>query len=242
MSIKRVINYFWGYIQYLKYKIIGFPKMKQELLVRLALKEKGFNLKKIKISIDHDLGLNYINGIKLGIKYPDSFFDQATKLGDSEKIVNYYFNGNMADSGGRKKMLASFIKMPKSIIVESNDGRVEDKKDKFNEEYFQGLANAKFGLCPHQADWQGNQDALWTYRFIECCFVKTIPVLFREAPLSVNFTHGFHLLWAHEILSNDQAQVYNTQDAEKNNKLAREIFCLSQDECEQIQSTLNRSN
>lgn len=241
MNIKKMFYYVGGYVQQLKYKIIGFPKMKQELLVRLALKEKGFNLRKIKISIDHDLGLNYINGVKLGVKYPDSFFEKATELGNSKKFVNYYFNGNMSDSGGRKKMLEPFAKMPNSVIVESNDGRIEEKKDKFNNEYFQGLANAMFGLCPHQADWQGTQDALWTYRFIECCFVKTIPVLFKEAPLSIKFTEGFNKLWAHEILSSDEIKAYNGKHAEENNKLAKQRFCLTSEECKQIQNTLNKA-
>ena len=235
-----IITKLFSYARYLKYKIVGYPKMKQELLLRLALQEKGFNVKKIKIVVDHDLGLNYVNGIKVGIKYPDSFFEQANELGKSEKIYNYYFNGNMSESGGRKRMLTPFMNIGGTVIVESEDGRIEDKKDKFNKEYFQGLANSKFGLCPHQADWQGNPDALWTYRFIECCFVNAMPVLFKEAPLSENFTKAFYFLWDEDILASDEAtQIYNETKALENNIRAKEVFCLSADECRQIQYTLN---
>ena len=35
---------------------------------------------------------------------------------------------------------------------------------------------------------------MWTYRIIECCMVKTIPVVFEKAPLSESFVEGYTYL------------------------------------------------
>ena len=218
-----------------KHIVIGKPKFKQELLFRLALKEKGFNLRKLKISCNHILGKNYVNGVEFGIKYPDSFFHSAIELIPESKEYEFYFNGNMSESGERSKMLRPFMGRPHSVIIASDEGRIQNKKDKFNLSYFSEFAKSRFGLCPHQADWTGDKDAMWTYRFIESCFVEAIPVIFKEAPLGEKFTSGFHSLWDTEV--NDDI-VYDAWKAVENKCLAKERFLLSDRDCSQIRDTL----
>ncbi len=238
-----IISKIKDFQRYLKCKIVRNTKLKQELLLRLALKERGFIPEKLKISIDHETGTNYVNGIKLGIKYPDSFYNLAIQLIPEDKFVSLYFNGNMSDSGSRKLMLEPFFDIKNAIVIESEDGRLQGKKDKFNNDYFQGLANAQFGLCPHQADWVGNEDSLWTYRFVECCFVEAIPILFRKAPLSEKFTKNFYLHWDDQIL-NAAGSVgisYDKFHARANREKAKELFCLTDEELKQIKKTFKRS-
>ena len=221
-----------------KYKILNEPTLKQEILLRLALKEKGFNLQKLKIKCDHDLGLNYVNEIKLEIKYPESFFNKASSLIPENKNVNFYFNGNMDESGEREQLLKPFQKLSKSVIISSNQGRVIAKKGKFNKEYFKDLASAKFGLCPHQSDWPGTKKYMWTYRFIESCFVCAIPVVFKSTPLGAVFINGFYFVWDNEVIS-DWEKIYKdiSKHAENNRLLAKERFCLTKKECSDIKNS-----
>jgi hypothetical protein len=224
-----------------KNKIFGKPKFKQELLFRMALKEKGFKLRKLNIKIDHLRGFNYVNNIKLGIKFPHSFYYKAIELIPSEKKISYHFNGNMSDYGGhRKKLLDPFITFDGSRIIESEEGRVKSNKDKFNYSYFTELANAKYGLSPHHPNWPGYMDFLWTYRFIESCFVNTIPVLFKNAPLTNDFVNGFKFIWDIDILKNPKKYIekYSFDDAEFNRKLAFDRFCLTNEECDLINNSL----
>ncbi len=180
------------YIKAVIYRILGVNILKQEALLRLALKEKKLNYKDYDIEIDHINGYNYINGVKLPIIFPDSFFTNAAEFGNSLKKTDFYFNGNMESTGGRKEMLACFINDKNSKIIESNFGRSPFNKYKFNYEYFLELSQSKYGLCPHQKDFTGNTDTMWTYRFLECCMVRTIPVVFTETPLGHVFLEGFY--------------------------------------------------
>jgi len=226
------------------YIIFGKPRFKQELLIRKALVEKGFKLRRLKIICDHNLGINYVNGIKLGIKYPDSFYNEATKLIPANKSLNYYFNGNTAESGKRSILLEPFINLNKSKIISSNEGRVQKNKNKFNYNYFQTFAKAKFGLCPHQADWEGEIDYMWTYRFIESCFIEAIPILFEGAPLGKMFIDGFNYYWDYEALNdsfNPNNPTYDIEIAKSNRFLAERIFCLTEEECKLINTTLRNS-
>ncbi|SEJ50670.1 hypothetical protein SAMN05192553_104358 [Cyclobacterium xiamenense] len=218
--------------------LFGPLPTKQELLIKKALREKGFNIKKLKIRCDHNLGFNYINGIQIGVKYPDSFYEEAVKLIPESKAMNFYFNGKMNESGQRFLMLKPFTKFEKTCIIASEEGRVQNKKDQFNSKYFAELADAKFGFCPHQADWNGDKDFLWTYRFIECCFVETIPVLFKETPLSDKFVDGFNFVWNDELLNLDSISQCQAPDPKTNRLLAKERFCLTDDECKRILETL----
>jgi len=211
---------------------------KQELLLRKALVEKGFDVNKIKIKINHDLGISYVNNIEFGIKYPDSFYEKSTQLIPNNKTQNYYFNGNMNVSGKRQSLLKPFVNFDGSKIIESNDGRKTSNKDKFNIEYFREFSYSKFGLCPHHMDWPGDKAYLWTYRFIEACFVEAIPVLFIDAPLSNKFTDGFYFLWDEEILNDSKNIIYNKDKAVLNRIVAKKVFCFTEKECEQIMNTI----
>lgn len=221
------------------YKVFKIPTMKQELLVRLALKEKGVALNKLNIKCNHDHGINYINGLKFGIKYPESFFLKTQNLITKEKEISFYFNGNMSDSGQRAILLEPFINLPKAKIISSNEGRVNRKKNKFNSAYFTDFANSKFGLCPHQVNWIGSVDHMWTYRFIESCFAGAIPVLFKKTPLGEEFIKGFNFVWDDEIISNlERNDLFDPNLVKDNISLAKERFCFTDSEIKAIFKTL----
>lgn len=219
---KKYTNYFKSKI----YSFLGLNLLKQEAMLRLALKEEGIDYRNLTIKIDHINGINFINGIELPIIYPKSFFQKAKKFHTPEKVLTYYFNGNMSDSGGRKKMLSKFL-IPDSKIVESDYGRLTFAKNKFNKTYYSELATSKFGLCPHQKDFVGNQETMWTYRFIECCMVLTIPVVFKETPLGEKFLNGFYYLNDEEVLLDNV--LYDHEQALRNFRLSLQKFTLSQD-------------
>lgn len=212
---------------------------KQELLLRSALIEKGFNIKFLKIKCNHDLGLNYVNGVCLGIKYPESFFRKASLIIPDKKSIDFYFNGDISASGERSSLLEPFQKLGTTQIISSNYGRQQKNKNKFNDEYYIGLANSRFGLCPHQVDWPGNKENLWTYRFIECCFVGTIPVVFRRTPLGQSFIEGFHYVWDDQIIQSKDDFISSNfhQMTLQNRALASHKFCLTEAECLLIKNT-----
>lgn len=213
------------------FNLLGFSPLKQEAMLKLALKEVGLNYKKLHIIINHVDGMNIVNGVELPIIYPKSFFEKANQLHSLCKSIKFYFNGDMSESGERRKMLNNFM-IENSQIIESSYGRSRLTKDKFNQDYYFGLASSKFGLCPHQKDFEGNRDTMWTYRFIECCMVHTIPVLFKEAPLGYKFINGFHYLWDDEVLQNDIQ--YCKEHALENYRLCIKMFTLSNDQVKRI--------
>lgn len=231
--IKKILNYLIS-------KFRGKTIFKQELLLKKALVESGFSLNKLTIKCDHDLGINYVNGIQLGIKYPDSFFDKAVALTSEDKKIDFFFNGYINQSGGRWQLIKPFTRYPNVNIVSSKEGRDDKKKDWFNEDYFVQFSNAKFGLCPHQLDWPGSRKHLWTYRFIEACFAGSLPVLFEATPLSKKFIDGFTCLWDYEF-ENDYSSSIKKYDYNKvlaNQSLAKKRFCLTKLEINKIAETL----
>lgn len=221
--------------------LFGKPVFKQELLLRQALIEKEIDINKLKINCDHINGVNYVNGIKLNIKYPESFLEKAKVLVPENKTINFYFNGNMDDSGQRSSLLKPFMDRKDSAVIRSNDGRIQDRKDQFNEFYYSGLAQAKFGLCPHQLNWPGDKNNLWTYRFIECCFTSTIPILFRMTPLGQEFVKDFKFFWDDFILVENLDLVEKSliRHTQHNVELAKQRFCLSDEEILRIKETIN---
>lgn len=222
------------------YTSFKIPTLKQEMLLRLALQEKGLNLKKLDIRCNHDLGLNYVNGFEFGIKYPDSFFYKSQKEIPLKKKYSFYFNGNMSSEGKREILLKPFKNLHNSLIISSNDGRVVKNKDKFNKKYFELFASSKFGLCPHQVNWDGNLDELWTYRFVESCFVESVPILFRKTPLSEKFVEGFFFLWDDQVLEMYQKnKLLEFNDEIKENTLkAKQKFCFTENEIEIIKKSI----
>ena len=216
---------------------------KQELLLRLALVEKGIDPDNYEIRCDHLLGKNYVNEIELSIKYPDSFYIKSANLIPKNKQINYYFNGNTSSSGKRMEMLKPFTVLQNSQIISSNEGRNQENKNKFNTQYFVAFANSKFGLCPHQADWVGDKEHMWTYRFIESCFVEAIPVIFVNAPLGKIFTKDIIYYTDKDILEKNLFKdlnnpTYDIKIARLNRELAKEYFCLTDEECKKIKESI----
>lgn len=211
--------------------------LKQEALLRKALREKGINDSLLDIKIDHMLGTNSISGIETGIIYPDSFYYKSQML-TVDKEYDFYFNGNMDDNGGRRKLLEPFTNLPKSKLVKSNFGRLWFFKSIYNKSYYKGLAKSKFGLCPHQLDWPGPKDNMWTYRFIECCFVGTLPVIFNATPLGSSFIEGFEYFTDDYLLNRSPEEEFDYNKIAINKKLAKKRFLLSEDLCDRLKKII----
>lgn len=204
--------------------LLGLDLLKQEAMLREALKEEGLNYKNFNIEINHRDGYNIINGLSLPIIYPKSFFLRAKKYHNVEKKYKFYFNGNMSSDGGRKRILEKFEEY-NSKIIESNYGRSILSKNKFNEPYYEELSLSEFGLCPHHKNFIGNQETMWTYRFIECCMVKTLPIIFSETPLGKEFIQDFHYFSDEFIISNQN--LFDVEKANDNYELAFKKFTLN---------------
>jgi hypothetical protein len=209
--------------------------LKQTIMLKLALEEVGIDPNKCKISIDHDKGRSYVNTVELSIIFPKQWFEYTKNLHTLEKEYNFYFNGNIGKGSSRQKLLQNFISRDDCVVVWSNDGRAVSNKSKYNKEYFTGLAKSNYGLCPHQPDWKGDLDALWTYRFIECLMSKTVPVNFRETPLSTKFTNGFYFVWNNSNFTNET----NATLLNKNYNLAFDRFTLSLEKINAIKTNMN---
>lgn len=204
-----------------------FPhKFKQELLFVHALKERGLKFNSNSIKVDHDLGFNYLGNRKFSIIYPDSYIKLTEKYFNLDKQFTFYFNGFISEEGGRYGLLKPFLNRDDAEIVNSDFGRKSDKTI-FNHQYFRQLGLSFFGLCPHQLDWPGDKKNLWTYRFIECCLVGAIPVLFEETPLGSEFIKGFNVVWKKDCLIEDPiAEAYSQIKALQNRELALKRFFL----------------
>lgn len=215
---------------------LGVGILKQEALLRQALKEEGLNYRNFTIDIDHVNGTNHVNGFTFPIIYPISFFKKSERLHSSKKKYKFYFNGNMSSAGGRQDSLRPFDKR-NSRIIESNEGRSRyRRKSYYNKKYFLGLADAEFGLCPHQKDFVGNRDTMWTYRFIECCMTKTMPVVFNDSPLGKDFCSDFDLITDEEALNNDV--IYDPNLADNNFKKCLAKFSLTESYLNKIKSSI----
>src|SRR6056300_1323829 len=177
--------------------------LKQTIMLKIALKEASMPLDKCNIRINHDKGISYVNDIELPIIFTKSWFDIDNNLRRCKKEYNFYFNGFIGEGSVREALLKDFINRKDCKIIWSNDGRNVENKQKFNLEYFTGLAKSKYGLCPHQPDWPGDTNSLWTYRYIECLMTGTVPVNFKETPLSKQFISNTHFVWDSDVLEKD---------------------------------------
>lgn len=205
-------------------------KLKQTILLKEALREYDIDPKNCRIQINHDLGFSIVNTIKLPIIFPKSFFESAKKYHDLDKKFMFYFNGNPGKNNNRKDLLKDFIDRDDSKIVFTNDGRIVENKGKVNEEYFSEMAQSHYSLAPHQPNWKGDVDALWTYRYIECLMLKTIPVQFKSTPLSPKFTAGTIYKWNDETFD----KLPSAQDLEQNYNNAKLRFSLSKKQIKEI--------
>jgi hypothetical protein len=202
----------------------------QEWLFREALAEAKIEHQKLLVKADHLNGRNLVGGLIFSLKYPTYFLREIEKL-NSQKKHKYVFRGFVSPSGGRKEMLMPFVG-PGSIIQHSVDGRNPRTKFRFQRNYFELMKSGHFSLCPNQKDWPGNPKNAWTYRFVEACFSKTLPICFRESPLGENFVNDFEFFWDDA----DHNLEHYDDKIHKNFNLVKKQFCLTQEEIESIKS------
>lgn len=190
-------------------------KLLQYQLFKSALEEESIN--NVDIFIDHRLGTCTINDCTINLKYPRDIVNKCNSL-NFEKKFNYCFIGAFAAKANeidRKQLLSKFYG-PLSKIENTSAGRKRKDKSGFDTEYYQAIANSKYSLCPnHSGEWYLHDDA-WSYRFVESCFSKSIPVLFRDTPLGKNFTKDIFFLWddeLHEVADYSKIVNYNYDKA-----------------------------
>lgn len=180
----------------------------QEQLLVLALEEEGILPDKVKIF--HKLGISMVNDLPLGIKYPKSFLDNINQL-DYTKKYKYVFKGGFTTSNHsvtikRSDILKDYMDREDSKIIETRSGIKRTDKTSFDKEYYQLIANSQYSLCPNWAGKWWNHDYAWTYRLIETCFSKSIPILFKKAPVGEVFRRDIKFFWSDEShsLSDDE--------------------------------------
>lgn len=190
----------------------------QGALLLEALHERGIEA---TAEIDHMRGLSRVDGEVRGLVYPDSFFSATEPLVGWPKAEGFLFMGYTP--APRREILAAFAaRFPETTaIVPTKTGRWFAPKGELDMNYYEMLAGYEFGLCPHHPDWRGPWEAMWTYRFAECCMVGAIPVQFRATPLAESFTAGFRYVW-----DDDAEYTYDPADAIYNRKRAEEVFRL----------------
>lgn len=191
---------------------------RQDVLLRMALAERGIDAEVSCTKLDHWSGRAFVDGRRVGLVYPDSFFDAALPLMATPRGVRMFFIGTV--DATRRNMLEPFRLHPDAVVIESNRGRSEHK-NRWDPSYYHAMSEAMFGLCPHHTDWPGPWEHLWTYRFIDCVLVGTIPVVFRATPLADWLVDGFRWVWEDRI-----PHEYSREDAAHNRALAEERFRL----------------
>lgn len=170
--------------------------MLQEHFLRQALAEHFDDLTGFSIEIDHLNGVNTVNGIALPIKYSKKHVASIEMLA-GEKKYRYAFSGFISTQGGRQELLAPFVGSD-SFLESSGYGRDPTTKYEFNSAYYGLLKSTLYALCPHQLDWPGPENTRWTYRVIEACFSRAMPVIFRRAPCGPGFLQSITVAWDDE--------------------------------------------
>lgn len=195
---------------------------RQELLLVKALRERG--LTDTTYSVDHPNGrATLADGRVVGVVHPDSFFEHTAAFVSQPKTLKFHFAGNMRDGrgSGRRRMLGPFAERADSVVRHDTWCKLDQNKASWHQEYYAELASAEFGPCPHHMNWPHSWETLWTYRFIDCCLVGTIPVQFRATPLGADFVAGFHYVW-----DDDERYTFDPMKALENRTLAEERFRL----------------
>jgi hypothetical protein len=188
----------------------------QGALLGLALEEKGINA---SVRIDHINGRGRYGATEVGIVYPDSWFVRTKAFVPRPKPVRFLFIGYAPRH--RLRLLRSFQQRHPEAVVSATTKRTKHWKGEWDEGYFARLGAAQLGLCPHHPNWGGPWKTLWTYRFIECCMVGAIPVLFRVTPLGKAFTEGIRYVW-----DDDDSFTYSVEDALHNRAVAEQKWSL----------------
>lgn len=201
--------------------------LKQTIMLKKALVEEGIDLRNCQIEVNHDLGFSIVNGVTVPIIFPKSHFEFAKKCHTVQKKYMFYFNGNAGKGDARAHLMRDFLIKPASKIIFNDEGRVVENKGQPNPTYFKEMASSQFSLCPHQPKWRGNWDALWTYRYIEALMLKTMPVQFKETPLSKHFIADSIFRWdddSFETLPTEKELAFNFNLAEKNFSLSTQLI------------------
>lgn len=161
--------------------------------------------------------------------------DRTCTLHTAAKSHRFWFKGHPGKDQGRRELLSPFAERTDSAVIYSNRGRDVALKDQYDSEYFQGLAGADYGLCPHMLDWPGDRSRLWTYRYIECLFARVMPVNFRRTALGNEFVADTYFVWDDQILSDDTARP-DAELLDHNFRVAQERFCLNKEQIERIKN------
>lgn len=214
-----------------------FIKLKQEALFKMSLLEIGIDPSRVSVKVDHVYGENFIQGMRFGLIFPKYFFQISSQLKNQKKTVDFFFDGYPGDDEGRKTLLQPFVHR-NSIIRYSNNGRKPTSKGVYNKPYFDDMASSRFALCPNQKDWPHKQNFVWTYRFVEACMAFSIPIIFRETPLSDEFTTGISYFYDDQILQEEH--YFEIETAEKNFEAARHKFTFSDADVDLILTKLSK--
>lgn len=209
--------------------------LRQEALLLCSLVEIGINPTKVSIAIDHINGYNIVNGIKFDVCYPKYYFQLTQPFIGLERTHQYHFDGHPGQGNERVELLEKYRN--NGYIRYTNLGHQTFTKAHFNADYFSKLASAKYGICPHQPDWPHPDSRIWTYRFIECCMVGTIPMTLHQSPLSQSFTDGFSFFQTTE--TQEVPPKRNKIDVRENRKLAEQRFTINSDTTFSLYEKLN---
>jgi len=206
----------------------------QEQLLILSLQEQKIPYKKIEIN--HRNGFGIVNNIKLEIKYPKSFLSNCDNL-DKNKIYQYGFQGGFTTNNAsvtikRKDLLKPYIGRDDSFIKNTKVGLKRKDKTEFDFDYYQLIASCKFSLCPNWAGAWWNHEYAWTYRFIETCFSKSIPILFKDAPVGEKFRKDIFFFWEDDI--HDISTAEYEQIVEENYKKSIRYWTINEKEKKEI--------
>lgn len=200
-------------------------------LLKQAIQEEGINFNSIDTNtkINHQFGWVEFNDTRIGLKYPKSYIEQIDKL-SKEKIYDFCFIGHFEDKG-RQELLEKY-QSKNSYIKNSFNGRDPNIKYNFDLSYYSIISSTKYGLVPnHKGTWY-NHDYAWSYRFLECLFSRSIPVLFKETKLGKHFLKDYYYLWDDDLKQLDDDS-YN-QLVEKNYQAAIKEFVLQPEEIDTL--------
>lgn len=209
----------------------------QEFLLKEALKEHGID--QVKLKLDHKNGRsairNKVEKFSLGIKYPKYYLNNIAKL-DHTKKYDYCFIGSTTDGLGRSEIIERYYQY-NSKLGHSSNGRDVNIKFGFDKNYYQIMANSKFGLAPGHPQMPKHPNR-WTYRFIEAAFCRAIPVHFKETIYGESFIKDIFYVWDHNV----PCVVDNHKEiVEENYKKAVEYWTLQPEEVKKIKELLKLS-
>ena len=134
----------------------------QESYLYKAVTEAG--LKYTRLATDHRNAANYIDGKEYSLLFPKSLFDLCQ--GNEKRIYQYYFKGEITP---QRSWIIKF-KNEFSIIEHYEHGRNDSIKFEYDKDYFNGLKQSLFALCPIG-------ECKWSYRLFEAVMCGCIPII-----------------------------------------------------------------